>query len=625
MKGDNQVKFNINKKALVILASILIIIYMSSSFLVETTGDIEYMTYGEFLETIESSEVESITSSLNTVSGELKDGTRFQFNKPITDFDMELAEKGFNVEVVNLDSFGNRVGSMIRSLLFLGITLVSMGYFIVFIMKKATKGQTEALNIDLVAETSSDVTFDDVAGNHEAKEELIGLIDFIKTPHLFKRYGAKAPKGTLLTGPPGNGKTLMAKALAGEAGVPFISVSGSDFVQMYVGVGAGRIRDLFRKAKSMAPCIIFIDEIDALGRKRAGGNSSSASDERDQTLNQLLVEMDGFNSSSGVLILAATNRPELLDDALLRPGRFDRQINVTLPDVKARREILEIHSKGKPLNKDVDLDSVARMTIYMSGADLANVMNEASIYAAKSGLKGINMNDIDKAINKVLVGEERKHMAISTKEKEITAYHEAGHALVAKVKAQKNVPRVTIIPTTKGAGGYTLISPEEKMYETKKDMLDEISIALGGRIAEEMIFGEEYISSGAGQDLKVVTRIAERMIKDYGMSKKIGLVNIHELYKDSYSGSTNDFVIKEIKNIVENIYQETKNFMEENRVILIDIAKALLERETLYEEELDRIIKGIELREDGKEEVTEIKEDRGSIAIEEFFREKIIG
>lgn len=545
------------------------------------------------MENVEKGQVNRVEYSTKgtKIRGELKDGTLFETNKPTDEFNKQLLEN--EIDVVITDSLvSNTFTDMLIRLLNFVLTLGIFAFVITKLSKALIKSQTRSMDKGFTTVQTSNYTFDDVAGNEEAKEDLKELIEFMKNPIKYKRYGAETPKGTLLSGPPGNGKTLMVKALAGEAGVSFISVSGSDFVQQFVGVGAARVRELFEVANKNAPCIIFIDEIDAMGRVRSG-TGSGASEERDQTLNQLLVEMDGFNPNSGVLVVAATNRPELLDPALLRPGRFDRHIHVELPDVNARYEILKIHAANKPLAKDTDLKKVAEMTIMMSGADLRNIMNEASIYAARSNHKGITMKDIERAINKVIAGEEKKNRSsITRKDKEITAYHEAGHALIAKLVAQRSIPKVTIIPTTKGIGGYTLIKPQEKMYETKKEMLDEIKIALGGRAAEEIIFGKENVTSGAGQDLKVVTRTVERMVKDYGMSENIGLININELYRDSYTGSTNEMMVNEMKEIIEKNYEETKQILNINKPILHNLAQALLEKETIYESELDAIIEG---------------------------------
>lgn len=568
----------------IILASILLFIGVNR--FEPSNVEVKEFSFNEFMDNVKNKQVARVEYNTKDtkIRGRLKDGTFFEASRPTDDFNRQLLEN--EIDVVITDKTANTIEKVVITIINYVMTI---GVFI-FIARLLVKSQTRAMDANFTLVQTSNYTFEDVAGNEEAKRELAELIEFIKNPVKYKRYGAEIPKGTLLSGAPGNGKTLMVKALAGEAGVSFISVSGSDFVQQFVGVGAARVRELFNTAKKNAPCIIFIDEIDSLGRVRSS-SSSGGSDERDQTLNQLLVEMDGFEPNNGVLVIAATNRPELLDPALLRPGRFDRHIHVDLPDVNARYEILKLHAKNKPLAKDVDLWKVAEMTIMMSGADLKNIMNEASIYAARSNNKGITMKDIEKAINKVIAGEEKNNRSgISKKDKEITAYHEAGHALVAKLIANKSIPKVTIIPTTKGIGGYTLIKPQETMYETKKELLNEIKIALGGRAAEEVIFGQENITSGAGQDLKMITQIVEKMVKDYGMSEKVGLININELYRDSIVGTGNELVINEMRRIIDDSYKEVKDILNSNKNTLHDIAKALLEKETIYEEELDEII-----------------------------------
>lgn len=554
------------------------------------------MPYNDFITKVNDKQVKEVEFDLKSpiITGELSDGTKFTTANPQTnDFKKYLLEHDIKVKA-KVEGNGNIVLSLIGSIINFAIMIGILMFITTYLSKKMLKNQTTIMDTNIEVIKTSDLTFDDVAGNDEAKEDMMELVEFLKNPVKYKRYGATIPKGTILEGDPGTGKTLLAKALAGTAGVPFIAMSGSDFVEKFVGVGASRVRQLFDTAKKNAPCIVFIDEIDAVGKQR--GATGGSNDERDQTLNQLLVEMDGFSGSEGIIVIAATNRVDVLDSALLRSGRFDRRVKIELPDVDARYEILKIHTKNKPLSEDVDLREIAKMTTYMSGADLANVMNEASIYAARFGHKGILMSDIDRAINKIIAGEEKKNRKnITRKDKEITAYHEAGHALVAKLLTKKAIPKVTIIPTTKGAGGYTLISPEEGMYETKKDMINDIAVSLGGRIAEELIFGKEYVTGGASQDLKMVTRTAGRMVKDYGMSENIGLINVRELYGDSYTGSTNDAIANEVKVMVEKIYKETKTLMNENKAILHNMAQALLQKETIFEADVDAIVNGIEV------------------------------
>lgn len=580
-------------KKIVIIALFLVLINLPLVF--NMLYPVQRFTYKDFIKKIESGEIASVSynKDLPEISGITVDGERFKTTNPQTDdFKKYLLEKGVEVtEPTNIWS------SLSIFLLQLIGTAVTMFIVAVIFSKVVVKHQNSIGNKCFYVVERSDITFDDVAGNEEAKESMMELVDFLRNPVKYARYGAKIPKGTILYGPPGTGKTLLAKALAGTAGVPFIAVSGSDFVEKFVGVGAARVRQLFELARKKAPCIIFIDEIDAVGRKR--GIEGGGNDERDQTVNQLLAEMDGFTGNEGIIVIAATNRLDVLDKALLRSGRFDRHIKVDLPDVDARYEILKIHSRNKPLNPEVDLREVAKLTLFMSGADLANVMNEASIYAAKHEHKGILMSDIDKAINKILVGEEKKNRnSISKRDKEVAAFHEAGHTLVAKLLAKRNVTKATIIPTTKGAGGYTMSFPQDdKMFETKQQLLNEIAISLGGRAAEEIIFGEDNITGGASQDLKIATRVAIKMVKDYGMSKNVGLINIDELYENGLNnGTENDLVIREVRNIIDETYKKVKEFLNENKCILYNLAQALLQKEVVYEKEIDEIINGNNLK-----------------------------
>lgn len=546
-----------------------------------------YISYNHFVEQVEKGNIRSVAynKELHEIYGVTTNGERFKTENPQTDdFKKYLLEHGIKVTKANPS-----VLSVIGKLLMQLLTSVLTIYLLIRIVIKKQEGIGSKR---FYVVEKSDVTFDDVAGNEEAKEDMMELIEFLRNPTKYQRYGAKIPKGTILYGPPGTGKTLLAKALAGTAKVPFIAVSGSDFVEKFVGVGAARVRQLFQLAREKAPCIVFIDEIDALGKKR-GGDIDGAHDEWCQTLNQLLVEMDGFTGNEGVIIIAATNRFDVLDEALLRAGRFDRQIQLNLPDLETRYKILKLHSKNKPLHPEVDLMQVAKMTVFMSGADLENVMNEAAIYAARHGHKGILMSDIDKAINKVIAGEERKSKKnISRKDKEVAAFHEAGHALVAKLLTNKSISKVTIIPTTKGAGGYTMMTPQtERLFETKKDLLNEIAVYLGGRVAEEIVFGEDDITGGASEDLKAVTRIAAKMVKDYGMSQ-LGLVNIGELCNNGFANNVSENIAQEVKKIVDETYGRVKGLLNEHKDTLFSLAQALMEKETLYEKEIDAIING---------------------------------
>jgi len=451
----------------------------------------------------------------------------------------------------------------------------------------------------LSTEEAKKFNFSNVAGLNEEKEDLEEIVDFLKFPKKYITVGARIPKGVILVGPPGTGKTLLAKAVAGEAGVPFFSISGSDFVEMFVGVGASRVRDLFEEGKKNAPCIIFIDEIDAVARRRGTG-MGGGHDEREQTLNQLLVEMDGFGVNEGIIVMAATNRVDILDPAILRPGRFDRKIGVGRPDVKGRKEILEVHAKNKPLAEDVDLEKVARTTAGFVGADLENLMNESAILAAKKEQAFIKQEDIEKAFIKVGIGAEKKSRVIQEKEKEITAYHEAGHAILFHLLPDVGpVHTVSIIPTGVGAAGYTMPLPEkDEMFNTKGKMLQNIIVSLGGRVAEELVF--EDITTGASQDIKQATEVAKSMVTKYGMSESIGLINYggddDEVFigRDlahtrSYSENVANKIDEEVKKIIDNCYSKAKQMIKENYDVLDSCAKLLLEKEKITREEFETL------------------------------------
>lgn len=465
---------------------------------------------------------------------------------------------------------------------------------IIYFLDRKSSRQTQnsmaklsSVNVD--DNSTVEVDFSSVAGNEEAKESVKELVDFIKNPKKYTKYGARLPRGIIFHGPPGTGKTLMAKALAGEAQVPFYAVSGSDFVQVYVGLGAGRIRDLFKKARQSGKCVIFIDEIDALGKKRSGG-IDGGNDERDQTLNALLSEMSGFDENEGIVVIAATNRLDVLDDALLRPGRFDRHIEIGLPDVNGRLQILKLHSKNKPLDATVDLKELAEQTVFFSGAMLENLLNEAAILAAKRGSGTIKKSDIDKAFYTVVAGSEKKdRSSLIEKDKYITAYHEAGHALATRLLAPENrVTKVTIIPSTKGAGGFSMNIPPDRMYHSKRDMEKQIKICLAGRAAEELVFGRDGITTGASNDLEKATQIIVSLVKRFGMNNKAGMLNYDILYGSS-EGIGDDIII-ECRKQMEELYNSTKKVLKENLSLLHAIAQSLLEKETLDEQQLNEII-----------------------------------
>ncbi len=456
-------------------------------------------------------------------------------------------------------------------------------------------GKTKA---KAVVDETNKKTFADVAGEDEEKEELKEIVDFLKSPERYRQLGARIPKGVLLVGPPGTGKTLLARAVAGEAGVPFFSISGSDFVEMFVGVGASRVRDLFENAKKSAPCIIFIDEIDAVGRHRGAG-LGGGHDEREQTLNQLLVEMDGFGVNEGVIIIAATNRPDILDPALLRPGRFDRQVVVDAPDVKGREAILEVHSKGKPMASDVDLSVLAKTTVGFTGADLENLVNEAALAAARNNKTEIDMSDLENSIMKVIAGHEKKTRKITQRERELTAFHEAGHAVVSKMlPTQDRVHEVSIIPRGR-AGGYTLSLPkDDTFFSSKTEMLEEIVSLLGGRVAEKLTLND--ISTGASNDIERATKVAKSMVTRYGMSDNLGPITFgdpnNEVFIGRDYGHTADYsqdtaakIDAEIKNIIDDCYKRCEEILKENMKYLKKVAERLLEKEKIDAEEFDTI------------------------------------
>lgn len=547
------------------------------------------MTYGQFLDSAKAGKVDKIYLSNDArISGNLKDGTPFITDNPRTeDFKEQMLLYNVKVEEKQATAWGN-----IIMFAMLGGLMIAAFFAIRGPQAQAQNGLNTVSPVKPKDEDISVVKFDSVAGNQEAKESLAEMVDFIKEPEKYAKYGARIPRGVILYGPPGTGKTLLARALAGEAGVPFYAVSGSDFVQMYVGVGAARIRSLFKKAREQGKCVIFIDEIDALGKKRNGGRMDGGSDERDQTLNALLAEMSGFNENQGIVIMAATNRLDVLDEALLRPGRFDRQIEVGLPDVNGRHKILKLHSGNKPIAPEVDLWKVAQQTVYFSGAQLESMLNEAAIIAAKRDAESIEMSDIDKAFYTVIAGAEKTdRSAISEIDRKITAYHEAGHALVTKLIAPENhVSKVTIIPSTRGVGGFSMNIPPDRMYQRKADMENQIRIAMAGRAAEELVFGEDNITTGASNDIEQATNIVLALVKRFGMSAKGGLLNYDVLYNNSLQ-SIGAELVDECKRLMDGFYKDVCSLLGEHRFTLDHLAHALLQKETLGEEEIDAIVK----------------------------------
>jgi len=491
------------------------------------------------------------------------------------------------------------ISYILPSLLIFGVMIIIFMYM----NNQAGAGGGKVMNFGKSrAKLSNDdnkMTFKNVAGLDEEKDELQEIVDFLKTPQKYIQVGARIPKGVLLIGPPGTGKTLLAKAVAGEAGVPFFSISGSDFVEMFVGVGASRVRDLFAEAKKSAPCIIFIDEIDAVARRRGTG-MGGGHDEREQTLNQLLVEMDGFGVNEGIIVMAATNRVDILDPAILRPGRFDRKVSVGRPDIKGRQEILNVHAKNKPLGDDIDFEQIARTTAGFTGADLENLLNEGAIFAARANREFLLQEDIKKAFIKVGVGTEKKSKVISDKEKKITAYHEAGHAILFHVLPDVGpIYAVSIIPTGAGAAGYTMPLPnKDEMFNTREKMLQDIVVSLGGRVAEALVFND--ITTGASQDIKQATSIAKKMVTKYGMSDKIGIVNYDTdddevfigrdlAHTRSYSESVASEIDKEVRTIIDNCYQKAEMLIKENEKVLHRCADLLVEKEKIGRDEFEAL------------------------------------
>ena len=588
---------------------LIVVLALASAFLDRQPQSREVLSYSNFIHRVESNQVDRVNLSADRTQAQVPNpsgGQPFLVNLP-NDPDLINILTKHNVDIAvqpqSDDSFWLRVASS----LFLPILLL-VGLF--FLLRRAQSGPgSQAMNFGkskarVQMEPQTQVTFGDVAGIEQAKLELTEVVDFLKNADRFTAIGAKIPKGVLLVGPPGTGKTLLAKAVAGEAGVPFFSISGSEFVEMFVGVGASRVRDLFEQAKASAPCIVFIDEIDAVGRQRGAG-LGGGNDEREQTLNQLLTEMDGFEGNTGIIIVAATNRPDVLDAALLRPGRFDRQVVVDRPDYAGRKEILNVHSRGKTLSKDVDLDKIARRTPGFTGADLSNLLNEAAILAARRNLTEISMDEVNDAIDRVLAGPEKKNRVMSEKRKTLVAYHEAGHALVGALMPDYDpVQKISIIPRGR-AGGLTWFTPSEDRMESglysRSYLQNQMAVALGGRVAEEIIFGEEEVTTGASNDLQQVARVARQMITRFGMSNKLGPVALgrqgggvflgRDIASDrDFSNRTAAAIDQEVSALVDQAYQRAKDVLVSNRIVLDKIAEMLVEKETVDAEELQNIL-----------------------------------
>ena len=616
-----------------IVLAIVVLLFVSSVFMSSPTTKTEEIAYSTFLEMLSKNEFSKIEKAdefliaipKNQPETESKPTTVPTMDNPfgipqtkspalkykviIPNYDPDLMQKlnSSNSEIVvthaadTSRAFGNILGYLLMPILFL--------VFLAMMIKGIQAGGTQAMSFGkskakMLLDSKVKTTFKDVAGIDEEKKELEEIVDFLKNGDKYIKLGARIPKGVLLVGPPGTGKTLMAKAVAGEAGVPFFSISGSDFVEMFVGVGASRVRDLFEQAKKHQPCIIFIDEIDAVGRQRGAG-LGGGHDEREQTLNQLLVEMDGFDETTNIIVIAATNRPDILDNALLRPGRFDRQIYINSPDVRGREQILKVHSKNKKLNEEVDLKTLAKRTPGFSGADLQNLLNEAALLAARHNKDQITMEDIDNSIDRVIAGIEKKSKVMTDEDKELTSYHEVGHALLARIlKDADELHKVSIIPRGYALGVTWTKPKDEKVHTNKAKLLAQITVSLGGRAAEELIYGKDRISTGASQDLINVTNIARKMVTAWGMSDRLGNMaygkNQENVFMGRDFGHQRDYseqiafeIDEEMKKIVDEKYEEAKRLLNENRDILEAVSRELLDRETLDASEFDEIMEKV--------------------------------
>lgn len=615
--SKNPKKQNIILFVIAALISLLLV----SAFMNFMTGSSEReISYNEFIQMLDEDKVASVTIDSDRIYIQPK-VEQSQQNPLMNLYGMSSGVTFYTGKIEDNDTLTNRLlehsdvevkgkvadgsGAILGFLLTYVFPFLLMWVLLSFLFRKMSKGGgpmgVGKSNAKVYVQKETGITFKDVAGEDEAKESLQEVVDFLHNPMKYASIGAKLPKGALLVGPPGTGKTLLAKAVAGEAKVPFFSLSGSDFIELYVGVGASRVRDLFEDAKRNAPCIVFIDEIDAVARRRGTG-LGGGHDEREQTLNQLLVEMDGFGVNEGIIVMAATNRVDILDPAILRPGRFDRKVAVGRPDVKGREEILKVHVKGKPLAEDVDLHQIARTTPGFSGADLENLMNEAAIHAARNNARFIRMEDIRKSFIKVGIGTEKKSRLVPELERKITAYHEAGHAILFHLLPDVGpVYTVSIIPTGMGAAGYTMPVPEnDNVFETKGRMIQEIKVGMGGRIAEELIFDD--VTTGASQDIKQVTDTARSMITKFGMSDRLGFINYEEntdevfLGRDlghsrSFSEEVASIIDKEVKKLVDDCYTDAKRILTENMDVLHSCANLLLEKERISREEFEALFK----------------------------------
>ncbi|WP_305767553.1 ATP-dependent metallopeptidase FtsH/Yme1/Tma family protein [Candidatus Epulonipiscium viviparus] len=568
-----------HKKALcfgfIIILTIATIVALSQT---QVDNLVSYQTFINAIENENVTDVQLSDSEYIKFNIKTEDLTYKTENPRTTDFKEMLLLNGISVKE---SAPATIVQYLFSSAIILGASIT------IFRHAKAGGGKQSGFRTTKVETANLKMDFSNIAGNVEAKEQVQDIVDFIKAPHKYADMGATMPKGLIFYGPPGTGKTMMAKALAKEANVPFFSVSGSDFMQMYVGVGASRIRELFREAKKSEKAVIFIDEIDAIGKTRSNTPGGSGSDEKDQTLNALLTEMSGFNSASGIVVIAATNRLDILDEALLRPGRFDRHIQIGYPDQEARKHILSLYLQNKPIDASVNVEKISEETLYFTGAMLENFVNEAAIMAVKENVAAITATHFDKAFYTVIAGSEKKDRSmISFKDKQITAYHEAGHALVTKIVAPENkVSRVTIIPSTKGAGGFSMNIAKEKMYQTKQEIIANIKIALAGRVAEEIIFGRDFVTTGASNDIEKATKYIKDYITKYGMDETFGMVNT-----DLFGDSVKDEVLLLTKNLMKEIYSETVALMIDNRGDLEKLANALIKKETLNHDDIEALL-----------------------------------
>jgi cell division protease FtsH len=588
-----------------VIALVLVALWITMNPTAKSGQPAGEITYSELLSKIDSDQIKGATIRGETLQATDGGGHKFSVTTPGSQDELL---KRMETHGVNIDVQSNQTPVWMQVLQVILFPALMLGLWF-FIMRQMQGGARGAMGFGkskakLLTENKNRVTFDDVAGVDEAKEELSEIVDFLKEPGKFQRLGGKIPKGALLVGPPGTGKTLLARAIAGEAGVPFFSISGSDFVEMFVGVGASRVRDMFEQAKKNAPCIIFIDEIDAVGRHRGAG-LGGGNDEREQTLNQLLVEMDGFEASEHIILVAATNRPDVLDPALLRPGRFDRQIVVPNPDITGREKILRVHMKNVPLAADVETKTVARGTPGFSGADLANLVNEAALMAARKNRRMVTMRDFEDAKDKVMMGAERKSMVMTEEEKKMTAYHEGGHAIIAlNVPNTDPVHKATIIPRGRALGMVMQLPERDKLSMSYEQMTSRLAILFGGRVAEELIFGKQHVTSGASSDISQATKLARAMVTKWGFSDKLGVVEYGENQDEVFLGhsvarsqnvseATSEIIDEEVKRLTQHGFDEARRILTERIEDLHTLAKAMLEYETLSGDEIADILRGV--------------------------------